>query len=234
MTLTGQLNASSIQFEELSPERLHLLQRTMPAHGRKPRPVDLFEQRIPRVWLLTYGAGPAQRDVIGLFNWQEKEPAQIEQSFEQIGLAAADAYVGFDYWADVFVEPFGGALEANLPPASCRILAVRPLANHPQVLGTSRHITQGVIDLVAEQWDENDGVLTGTSRVVGGDPYEMRIAAGAPGKVWRVNDLAVAIDSDGPPATIKLVEQDDWKVRIRIDATENAEVAWRVTFAAPQ
>jgi len=149
VTLTGQLNASSIQFDELSPERLHLLQRTMPAHGLKPRPVDLFEQRIPRVWLLTDGQGPSRRDVVGLFNWDEKEAAQIQHSFEQVGLAPAQSYIGFDYWADAFVEPFSGSLSATLPPASCRILAVRPLAAHPQVLSTSRHITQGVIDLVA-------------------------------------------------------------------------------------
>ncbi len=234
VTLTGQLNASSIQFDELSQERLHLLQRTMPAHGLRPRPVDLFEQRIPRIWLLTDDENSVRRDVIGLFNWQEKEPAQIEHSFEEIGLAPADAYVGFDYWADAFLEPFSGRLDATLPGASCRILAVRPLASHPQVLSTSRHITQGVIDLAREEWDENDRVLTGTTRVVGGDPYELRIAAGSPGHAWRVNDLSVATTGDGPAATIKLVEQDGWKVRIRIDAPQNAEVAWRVTFAAPR
>lgn len=234
VTLTGQLNASSIQFEDLSAERLHLLRRSMPAHKLKPRPADLFEQRIPRVWLLTDGEGHSRRDVVGLFNWAEKEDAQIEHSFEQIGLSPAEAYVGFDYWADQFVEPFSGKLEATLPPASCRILAVRPLAPHPQVLGTSRHITQGVIDLVEEKWDETSRILSGTSRVVGGDPYELRIAAAGPGKVLRVSDVSLAPNGSRLPATIELVEQDDWKVRLRIDAPKNAEVAWRVTFAPPQ
>lgn len=234
VTLTGQLNASSIQFEDLSAERLHLLQRTMPAHGRKPRPVDLFEQRIPRIWLLTDGDGRGRHDVIGLFNWDEKQPAQIERTFAQIGLTPADAYVGFDYWANEFVEPFSGSLKATLPPASCRILAVRPLAAHPQVLSTSRHITQGVIDLVEERWDESARTLSGTSHIVGGDPYELRIAAGGPGKAWRVNDVSVAAKGDRLPATIKLVEQDEWRVRIRIDTPQSGQVSWRGTFAPPR
>jgi len=234
VTLTGQLNASSIQFEYLSAERLHLLQRTMPAHGRKPRPVDLFEQRIPRVWLLTDGDGRGRHDVIGLFNWHDKQAAQIEHTFEQVGLAPADACVGFDYWANEFVEPFSGKLRATLPPASCRILAVRPLAAHPQVLSTSRHITQGVIDLVGEKWDESTRTLSGTSHIVGGDPYELRIAGGGPGKAWRVNDVSVAAGEDRPAATIKLVDQDEWRLRIRIDTPQNSEVIWRMTFTPPQ
>ena len=222
------------RFEDLSVERLDLLRRTMPAHGRKPRPVDLFEQRIPRVWLLTDGEGYNRRDVIGLFNWDEKQPAQIEHTSAQIGLAPAETYVGFDYWANEFVEPFSSKLDATLPPASCRILAVRPVAAHPQVLSTSRHITQGVIDLVAEKWEESTRTLAGTSRIVGGDPYELRIAAGGPGRAWRVNDLSVAAGEGRPGTTIKLVGQDDWRVRIRIDTPQSGEVIWRVTFAPPQ
>jgi hypothetical protein len=234
VTLTGQLNASSIQFADLSQERLHLLQRTMPAHGLKPRPVDLFEQSIPRVWLLTDDDGTTRRDVIGLFNWEEKEAVQVERSLEEIGLAPAEAYVGFDYWAKAFVEPFSGRLKARLPAASCRILAVRPVATQPQVLGTSRHITQGVIDLVSEDWNESRNTLSGSSRVVGGDPYELRIAAAGASKVWHVRDVSVAAKGGVQGVTIKLLEQDGWKVRVQIDAAQNCEVSWRMKFESPR
>jgi len=234
VTLTGQLNASSIQFSELSPERLHLLQRTMPAHRLRPRPVDLFEQRIPRIWLLTDGAGSTRRDVIGLFNWEEKEAIEVERSLAEIGLVPAVAYVGFDYWAGEFIEPFSGKLKASLPPASCRILAVRPVAPRPQVLSTSRHITQGVVDMVSETWHEETHALEGCSRLVGGDPYEVRIAAGAPSQVWRVRTVSVATSDRGQNATAKLLEQDGWKVRVQIDAPQNCEVSWSVQFEGPR
>ena len=229
VTLTGQLNASSIQFDQLSKERLHLLQRTMPAHGLKPRPADLFEQRIPRIWLLTDGAGSARRDVIGLFNWEEKDAVQIERSFAEIGLAPADAYVAFDYWANEFLGPVDATLKATVPAASCRILAVRPVVDHPQVLSTSRHITQGVIDLIEERWDESTGTLSGISRVVAGEPYELRIAAG-PGKAREVTDTAVGAMRGAARPTIKIIEQDAWKLRVRIEATLHGEVAWQVRF----
>jgi hypothetical protein len=215
----------------LSAERVHLLQRSMPAHGLQPRPVDLFEQQIARIWLLTDDRREPRRDVVGLFNWDERELARISCPVERIGLPRADRYVGFDYWADAFVGPFGGSLESDLPPASCRILAVRPVSTQPQVIGTSRHITQGIPDLIEEKWDAGARTLSGTSRVVANDPYELRIAAMGQNDSWRYARAVVSEEDSRAGARITLIEQEDWRVRVRIDSPTGREIHWRVTFA---
>jgi len=230
VALTGQLNASSTDYAALSPERLHLLQRSMPAHDLKPRPVDLFEQRIPRIWLLTGDRRKPRRDVVGLFNWEEKEAAHISCPLERIGLPDTGRYVGFDLWADQFVGPFAGSLESDLPPASCRILAVRPLATYPQVIGTSRHITQGVMDVLEETWDAGSRTLTGISRVVANDLYELRIVAMGPKGPWRATSVSVP-QEDAADAGIRLVEQDGWRLRIRIDPRKSRDIRWSVRFS---
>jgi len=230
VAVTGQLNASSTDYSKLSPERLHLLQRSVPGHGLKPRPVDLFEQRIPRVWLLTDDRRTPRRDVVGLFNWEEKEQTHISYAAERIGLPQVEAYVGFDYWADEFVDPFSERLESDLPPASCRILAVRPVSPHPQVLSTSRHITQGIVDLIEEEWDGAAHTLSGVSRVVANDPYELRIAAMGQGSPWRAIGVTVSPQDSAAGVKIELLRQHDWKVRIRIDPPQSREVRWSVTF----
>jgi hypothetical protein len=222
--LTGQLNASSEDYKSLSAGRIHLLQRSMPAHGLKPRPVDLFEERIPRIWLLTDDRKEPRRDVVGLFNWSEKEQTHISCPAERIGLPKADRYVGFDYWADRFVEPFGSVLESDLPPASSRILAIRPVSEHPQVVSTSRHIAQGIPDLIEERWDEDARTLSGVSRVVAKDPYELRIAAMGQGKPCK----AATLKTLSPDGTISLVGQDGWQVRIRIDSPCGGTFAGRL------
>jgi len=228
VALTGQLNASSEDYKSLSAGRIHLLQRSMPAHGLKPRPVDLFEERIARIWLLTDDRKEPRRDVVGLFNWSEKEQTHITCSAERIGLPKADRYVGFDYWADRFVEPFGSVLESDLPPASSRILAIRPVSEHPQVISTSRHIAQGIPDLIEEKWDEGARALTGVSRVVAKDPYELRIAAMGQGKPWK----AATLKTLSPDGTISLVGQDGWEVRIRIDSPCGGDIRWVIAFEA--
>ena len=232
VALTGQLNASSEDYKALSPERIHLLQRSMPAHGLKPRPVDLFEEKTARIWLLTDDRREPRRDVVGLFNWEEKEQAHISCSTERIGLPRADRYVAFDYWANEFIGPFSGSLESDLPPSSCRILAVRPVSGQPQVIGTSRHITQGVPDLLEEKWDAGTRTLHGISRVVAGDPYELRIATMGHESPWRATAVVVSQEDSDAGAAIELASQDDWRVRVRIDSGTSRDIRWSIGFAS--
>src|SRR5262249_3321204 len=112
---------------------------------------------------------------------------------------------------------------------SCRILAVRPALEWPQVISTSRHITQGMVDIVEEKWDEATQTLSGKSRVVGGDPYELRIVVGSASKGWTVAACAVsAADRDaGAGITVK---QAEGLVRARIESPASREVRWSLRF----
>jgi hypothetical protein len=229
VALTGQLNASSEDYKALSSERIHLLQSSMPAHGLKARPVDLFEEKIPRIWLLTDDRKEPRRDVVGLFNWSEKEAVHISCSAERIGLPKADRYVAFDYWADQFVEPFSNSLESDLASASCRILSVRAVSSHPQVISTSRHIAQAIPDLIEETWDDATRTLSGVSRVVANDPYELRIAAMELPNSWKAMTLRASPEGEGT-CSIKLVDLDGWRMRVRIDSATGGDIGWAITF----
>lgn len=227
-----KLNGPRKDFTKLSPDRLHLLQRSMPAHGLKARPVDLLNERIPRVWLLTDDRRTPRRDVIGLFNWEEKDRVHISCPLERIGLPKTGRYVGFDYWADEFVAPFEGLLESELPPASCRILAVRPVSGQPRVIGTSRHITQGMVDILEETWDETTQQLSGASRVVANDPYEIRIAAIGTAGAWQATGVTVSAEDAAAGVKIRLTKQEDWRVRVRIDSATSRDIHWTIQFAS--
>jgi len=61
-------------------------------------------------------------------------------------------------------------LSQTLAPASCKVLAVRPRKVYPQVISTSRHITQGLMDVKEESWNPDKRTLSGTSAVVKGEP----------------------------------------------------------------
>jgi hypothetical protein len=219
--LTGTLNATSTDYTKLSAERVHLLQRTLPAHGLMPRPVDYLEQRIPRVWLLTDDRTTKRRDVIGLFNWDENASATIRHSLAEIGLSGESRYVGFDYWGDRFIDPFSGSIEEELPAASTRIIAVRELLpSQPVLVSTSRHVTQGIMDVTEEHWNGAARSLVGVSKVVGGDPYELRIYC------------PDGFDADS--VTVRGLEtthqQDGRHLRVRLESDVSGEVNWAVQF----
>ena len=183
------------------------------------RPVDLFESDQPRIWQVS----DSRLHLIGLFNWSESDADQISVQLDRLGLDPAQTFVAFDYWADTFVSPFSGRLEQSLAPAGCRVLAVRPIAEGPQLLSTSRHITQGLIDVVEERWDSASRTLSGVSDVVAGDPYELRIALPSQG-IWAVRSATAGNQS------LTVGETTATGVRLRFTPAATARVSWRVQF----
>jgi len=229
IALTGQLNVFSEWLPELPEERIDLLRRTMPNHGLLPRPVDLFKSDLAHVWLLTDMRGGVRRDVIGLFNWQEDEPLAVDDSLAWIGLPPAERFVGYDYWADEFLSPFADRLQCTLPGGSCRVLAVRPACDRPQLLSTSRHVTQGIVDVLEETWDAGALALYGRSEVVAADPYELRIVVPEGRRSYRVSKAEVSADDRRAHVQVAC-EQAGSAVRVRIESPGSRTVAWQVHF----
>lgn len=230
VAISGQLNLSSEAYARLPPERLDLLRRTMPSHGLLPRPVDLFEHDPPRIWLLTDQRRFPRRDVIALYNW-DAEALDVDCSLAQIGLAPDVAYAAFDYWDNKPLPPIKERLRLSLAPRACRILAVRPLLDRPQLISTSRHITQGIVDVSEETWEDSGQVLRGRSQVVGGDTYELRVMIPAAEKPWKVSGVEVAAEDQAAGVTIACKEEAGL-ARVRIDSPKLRQVSWSLRFGS--
>jgi hypothetical protein len=260
VALSGQLNLSSEWLPGLPPERLDILKRTIPAHGLLPRPVDIFDNDPPRIWLLTdtpergvHAASASQRpgtqsqmnpggsstlkrpegraprrDVIGIFNWESKEQ-QFDYPLDRLGFGANTEYAAFDYWAKTLLVVMKGHLRVTVPAESCRVIAVRPRAEHPQLLSTSRHITQGIVDVLEEKWDARKKTLSGRSKVVGGDTYELRIFAEAGREILTANVVEVSTADKSAGVNTSMVS-DGNLIRARIDSSTSREVSWSVIF----
>ncbi len=226
--VSGQLFYTSDWMPETPAERLDIVKRCLPAHGLAARPVDVFESDVAKIWLLTDTRQAARRDVVALYNWGDKDDA-ISITPERIGLPPASEYVAFDFWANKFIPPFRETIAATLPGNSCRILAVRPVSAVPQLLSTSRHVTQGIVDVTGEAWDAAKSALSGTSRLVAGDPYELRIILPVGEKSWRAT--AAEVSAGDAAAGVKATfQQDGPKLRVVLSSPAGREVQWRVRF----
>jgi hypothetical protein len=224
VTLAGQLNATSYQYAELPSDRLDIIKRTLPTHdSTESRPVDFLQNDLPSVWLLKDARGGKERTVLGVFNWDENEPVTHSVKLEQLELAPEKRYVGFDYWGDSFLGLQSGNLNVSLGGAQCRVISLYPERPYPQVVGTSRHITQGIVDVLDEQWDGN-GQLSGESRVVAGDPYELRVVVPVGAKSWKVQSASV---DDGSEVVCR---QDGPAVRVSWIPDKTGTLNWEVLF----
>jgi hypothetical protein len=196
----------------------------MPTHNAVVRPVDLFESDPPTTWTVVDTSRNVRRDVIGLFNWNQKESLEITQDASRLGLDADVTYVGFDFWEQKFTEPFRGVLKRELPGGTCRVLAVRPEADHPQLLSTSRHIAQCMVDVIRESWDPKSRTLSGLSRIVAGDPYELRVALPV-GAIWKVQSATLG------SRKLSIVEDSKRGVRLTCTPEQGGDVEWKVRFS---
>jgi hypothetical protein len=230
IAVSGQLNLVSEWLPGLPEDRLEIIKRSMPNTGLCGRPLDLFERNDPRVWKLSAGTGKDRRDIVALFNWSDKESIDLEIPLTKLDLPPAKAYVGVEFWRNErqeFLAPIAGALTATLPPGSCRVFSLRPVADHPQVLGTFRHITMGITDLADERYDPATRTLSATSKVVGGDPYKMFILI--PAAEGRITKAQVSPEDQQAGVTTQ-VDEAGPLARVTLRAPTPRAVHWKITF----
>jgi hypothetical protein len=241
--VTGQLTITSDELERLPADRLNLIKRIMPAHGAPARPVDLLDRELPRVWVVPASANLPNQTLLGAFQW-ESNPVEISESFERLGLPANVEYAAFDFWSDQLLPPLRDGVRVQLAGIGtsttisqekssgkidhcCAVLAIRTLADHPQVLSTSRHVSQGRVDIVKENWEPATRTLSGTSRVVAHDPYELRLLTRSTMGPWKV----VAVRLTSPEGTIEIKPSTDPELsRVKIDVARGGEVDWQIQF----
>ena len=230
IAISGAMNVVSEWLPGLPPEKLDILKRTLPNHNLPSRPIDLFETPAPRIWHLRHGTGSDRRDIVAVFNWLTT-PDRVSLPMAKLGLpdSASDLYVGFDFWANEFLSPFSGELTLDLRPTACGLVAIRRAADHPVVVSTSRHVTQGATDLFDTHWDGATRVLKGISRVVRGDPYEIRIATPTAANTWQAIAAHVS-DQDAAAGVAVAARQDGCGLRILITSPVSREVNWRISF----
>jgi hypothetical protein len=82
----------------------------------------------------------------------------------------------YDVWADVLLPDATERLATRLAPHTAWVVALRTAVAYPQVVGTTRHVVQGAVDLSTETWDAATRTLKGRSVNLDGRPYAVTIA----------------------------------------------------------
>jgi hypothetical protein len=235
VAIAGQFYLNSDWIPDLPAERLEVMKRTLSSHGATARPVDYFDNALPNTWLVTDTRQTVRRDVLGVFN-QEKSELNVRYSCAKLGLEPSKTYYAFDFWDNAPARSFTGSFECVVPPSSCRIIAVRVAEDHPVLVSTSRHVTQGMVDVSGEKWNPSRRTLSGGSQVVGGDLYELRIA-GLKGDHTQWQLAAVAVSDEDAAAGVTVTSkpavatEDGW-MRVLIRAPQSRQVRWTISFEA--
>ncbi len=218
-SIGGMLYNFSDWLPDLSDERVDILKRTMAPHGVKTvRPVDFFEHTLANAWVLEKG----DVRVFGLYNWSTNETLRIDWPAAYCGLEPEKRYVGFDFWANEPVAPFCGRFKFDVPPDSCRVIAVHELLDRPFLVSTSRHVASPAFDVADVEWAASG--LEGESKAVAGDRYELRFYVPAG---WKAMSGSVKSGSEWQAAELEAKGRSS---RISFTPEKTGTVRWRVVF----
>jgi hypothetical protein len=229
VAMAGQFYLNSDWLPDLPNERLEVMKRTMLHHNAVARPVDYFDSFLPAIWLVTDTSQSVRRDVIGLFN-QENSQLAVDCPCAKLGLDPAKAYLAFDFWGGKLLPAFRSNFICKVPAQSCQVVAVRAEEGHPLLLSTSRHVTQGIVDVTDETWKAN--TLSGTSQIVAHDPYELRIA-GLQGKdhPWKLVSAKIS-KKDAAAGVSTTLAEEPGLLRLTLHSTATRAVKWTLEFEA--
>jgi hypothetical protein len=183
---TGDLTA-------LPVERVAILQRLFPVAPVAGRPVDAMtadtdvapvrdedrgggpgsgqRDRAPGVWV---AAGAPRWWTVALVNWDDA-PRDLAVPLADLGITAT-RLCAYDVWRDAPLADVRQGLAASLEAHGTLTVALRPVATHPQVIGTSRHLVQGTVDLMEEQWDPATRTLRARSTMLDSRAYAVTLA----------------------------------------------------------
>ena len=136
---------------------------------------DLFDLRIAKPW--------GTWDVVGLFNY-EGRPVVKTLDLARLPLEAEEVHV-YEYWKGIYLGKFrhDAKIQRFLEAYEGELFRITPASKDgkPVLISTSRHASQGGLDLEDIQWTKQDDgwIAHGNSaHLVAGDPHEIVFATG--------------------------------------------------------
>jgi Melibiase len=154
VAMSGGTIISGDRLIDLDPERIETLARILPAYGTAARPLDLFRNDLARTFALPIHRDFADWLVLAVFNYDAQSPLVETINLGEAGLDDSKSYLAFEFWTQKLLGEFQEEMVVRLNPGSVQLISLRELRPYPQIIGTSRHFTQGGWELKDQRWAE--------------------------------------------------------------------------------
>ncbi len=161
------------EFDALSEEKIDLIKRSIPVLDIHP--MDLVNPCVDKenfIINLNINEDYENYLITGIFNTTDKEIVKTVSLSEDLHLADGK-YLVYDYYRDEFLGIFDDSINLTIKPYECRILSVRKLTGAPQIITTSRHISQGALEIT--DMATEDGKITFSANLIKNDLYTVGV-----------------------------------------------------------
>lgn len=158
---------------DLPAQRVELLKRCIPVLDIHPMDVSRASFGESFVTSLAVGTECLDYNVVSVLNCTDK-PLNTQLNLAELGIYAKKP-VAYEYFAGECADVCDGVIEICLKPFETKVFSISDNKGIPQIISTSRHITQGATELENVQWSKADKCLDFTASLVEGDEYTVVI-----------------------------------------------------------
>jgi len=113
-------------------------------------------------------------------------------------------------------------LSLELAPGEAKMLSVREMVSHPQILSSDRHIMQGLVELSNINWDDIAKSLSGIADVVADEPLRIIIA----------NNGFIPLNAHSSEGITELesVEGNPNLKVLKMELPSSGKISWQINF----
>ncbi len=173
VSLLGLAMTFGDEFEVLSESRVDLLKRTLPVLDIHPMDLCVGDFDRENLLINLCIAKPFENyQVTGVYNLTETDAVRTLSLCDDLHLSGG-AYLVYDYFRDQYLGAVTDTITLDLKACEGRILSLRPYCGVPQIISTSRHITQGAAELTTLSFGDN--TLSFTADLIQNDPYTVTV-----------------------------------------------------------
>lgn len=220
--LTGLPVTIGDELSELDDFRIDLLKRIIPVADIHP--MDLHCQTAGKTAVvvnLTVCKPFGEWHVAGIMNPGDT-PLELSLNLNaDLHISTGDDkwFAVYDFWAEKFLGISRDKLFLTIPAGDTTVVRLTPVADIPQLIFSSRHITQGGYELNHLHWDADSKTLYGNIRAVIGEP--LRMAFYLPEQYRAGIRNARGIKCSGPEGAVLNAE---------LLPTRAGDAAWSINF----
>ncbi|MDO4547835.1 MAG: alpha-galactosidase [Clostridia bacterium] len=222
---------------DLEDERLSLIRRAIPIMDIHP--MDIREnigdnrQLVVNLAIATPYEEWNVVDVLNLLETRNTLYISLDGNLH-LDTGAGERYLLFDYWNGEYMGEVGEGFRLTLDPCASRVICVRRKTGIPQIISTTRHISQGALELSDVSYDRERRVLSGTADVVPGDDYAIYVYAPAGLRLYYEGNDSCVFDVERVDLRENLEfeaqcpEGSVWKIPLGSEA--GGKTPWSVAF----
>ena len=222
VAMAGGVTLCADDLVHLPTDRLPVLQRAIPAAPGDGRPDGTAapDDRPASMWVV---AGAPGWWTVALVNWDD-QPRESTVIPSTLGISGR-RFAVYDVWRDAPLPDVTTQIAATVPARTALVLSLRSGAARPQVIGTTRHLVQGAIDVADETWDPRTRTLR--ARAMRRDDRAYRVTIAVPQGM-----RPAACESERPCTMTRLPSGHvtlEWPAP---ESRPSGDVAWQIRFRA--